>query len=119
MLGDSTFDVNGQDVFDLLFGREPQKRGQLLGAAFDMSAANPTRHPCRIHSLTACHIGQKFKFRTIEGEPISFGGTVRLDILTVRVLHTSGNVAGYRHRRFVASSAPSAMALNLAHMTVG
>jgi hypothetical protein len=30
------------------------------------------------------HIGQKFKFRHIEGESISFEETGRLDILTVR-----------------------------------
>jgi hypothetical protein len=36
-------------------------------------------------SLSMGHIGQKFKFRHIEGESISFEETGRLDILTVRV----------------------------------
>jgi hypothetical protein len=52
VLGDRAYDVNGQDVFDLLFGREAQLRGQLLGAAFDLPEADPTRYPLRLHLLT-------------------------------------------------------------------
>lgn len=60
MLGDAAFDVDGKDVFELLFGREPQTCGYLLGAAFDAPEANPTRHPLRVHLLTdddrLCHL---------------------------------------------------------------
>ena len=52
VLGSRAFDVNGQDVFELIFGREAPLRGQLLGAAFDAPEADPTRQPLRLHVLT-------------------------------------------------------------------
>ncbi|ETW97689.1 MAG: hypothetical protein ETSY1_21670 [Candidatus Entotheonella factor] len=83
MLGAAALDVEGKDVFELLFGREPQMRGQLLGAAFDVREANPTRHPLRIRLLTddrLCHLpwGQiKYEGRHLieDGWTVEFHGT--------------------------------------------
>lgn len=52
LVGDAALDVDGEDVFELLFGRDPQTRAQLLGAAFNMKEANPTRYPLRLRLLT-------------------------------------------------------------------
>ena len=41
LLGDAAVDVDGQDVFDLLFGRETLVYRQLMGAAFDMPEGRP------------------------------------------------------------------------------
>jgi hypothetical protein len=45
VLGDRAYDVNGQEVFDLLFRREAQMRCRLLGAAFGLPESDPMCYP--------------------------------------------------------------------------
>jgi hypothetical protein len=47
------YDVDGEDLFQLLFGSDTQKSGEILAAAFAAGAlADPTRYPLRVHLLT-------------------------------------------------------------------
>ena len=47
-----SYNVNGQDLFNVLFGMDEEPRGDLLAAAFEQGdAAEPTRHPLRLHLL--------------------------------------------------------------------
>jgi hypothetical protein len=46
-------DIDGEDLFRLLFGREPQKSGNILGAAFGVSPpVDPTSCPLRVRLMT-------------------------------------------------------------------
>src|SRR5262249_6560300 len=45
--------VDGESLFRLLFGSDPQKSGHILGAAFDMSPpVDPTRAALRLRLIT-------------------------------------------------------------------
>ena len=50
---DASATIDGDDLFQLLFGSDAQQSGAILGAAFDAGpAADPTRAPLRVRLLT-------------------------------------------------------------------
>jgi hypothetical protein len=48
-----SYTIDGEDLFQLLFGSDVCKSGEILGAAFGgIPTADPTRHPLRVRLLT-------------------------------------------------------------------
>lgn len=45
--------VEGDQLFQLLFGKERASSGAILGAAFHLPTADPTRYPLRLHLCTS------------------------------------------------------------------
>jgi hypothetical protein len=74
--------VDGEDLFQVLFGSDVQTSGVILGAAFGgMPTADPTRYPLRLHLLTDDDRLCALPWATIayQGRPLaSDGWTVEL-----------------------------------------
>jgi hypothetical protein len=52
LFGYPGYTIDGEDLFQLLFGSDVARSGAILGAAFGEPTADPTRHPLRVRLLT-------------------------------------------------------------------